>query len=256
MTSSSLAWRAVALRLSLIALGFAQYGISDGSCTIAARLSASWPGIDHQCRGRTRARGTSSEYLRLIKTGETILVTERNEVVAEMRPARRRARPADEIDVLLDSFADTGDVARSVLRKRAWSWWSRGLGLPAGTVQALLDEIRADCLWASPCVVFDTRTTLVCLIDGIRVRVPTLLIQCGSTEHLREHPLPERALLELPRGPAGVPIAGAGSVCAPVPWKIYSSQFQFFGSLAHGSHARTIGRRTSAPQPLSEPAHR
>src|SRR5262249_30726597 len=35
-----------------------------------------------------------SEYVRLVKAGETILVTERDEVVAELRPAHRQARPA------------------------------------------------------------------------------------------------------------------------------------------------------------------
>ena len=94
--------------------------------------------------GVKQLKARLSEYLRLIKSGETILVTERDEVVAEMRPARHRARPAEEIDDLLDALADTGDVTRSTLPKRAWSWRVRGLGLPAGTAQALLDEIRAD----------------------------------------------------------------------------------------------------------------
>src|SRR6266542_1672841 len=32
-----------------------------------------------------------SEYLRLVRTGETVLITDRDEVVAELRPARRQS---------------------------------------------------------------------------------------------------------------------------------------------------------------------
>lgn len=85
-----------------------------------------------------------SEYLRLVKGGETILVTERSEVVAEMRPARRQLRPADGLEDILDALADAGEISRSNLPKRGWGWSSRGLGLPAGTVQGLLDDLRAD----------------------------------------------------------------------------------------------------------------
>ena len=48
--------------------------------------------------GVKQLKARLSEYLRLVKTGETILVTERDEVVAEMHPARRRVRAADELE--------------------------------------------------------------------------------------------------------------------------------------------------------------
>jgi antitoxin (DNA-binding transcriptional repressor) of toxin-antitoxin stability system len=85
-----------------------------------------------------------SEYLRLVKGGETILVTERNEVVAEMRPARRQLRPSEALDDLLDALADAGEISRASLPKRGWGWRSRGMGLALGSVDALLDELRAD----------------------------------------------------------------------------------------------------------------
>lgn len=85
-----------------------------------------------------------SEYLRLVKGGETILVTERNEVVAEMRPARRQLRPSDALEDLLDALADAGEISRSSLPKRGWGWRSRGIGLAPGAAQALIDELRAD----------------------------------------------------------------------------------------------------------------
>jgi hypothetical protein len=49
-----------------------------------------------------------------VTTGETILVTERDEVIAELRP------------------------------KQGWSWKVRGLGLAPGSAAALLDQVRAD----------------------------------------------------------------------------------------------------------------
>ena len=85
-----------------------------------------------------------SEYLRLVKSGETILVTERNDVVAEVRPARRHLRPADNLADVLDGLSEAGEITRSTLPKRGWTWRCRGLGMPAGTARALLDDIRGE----------------------------------------------------------------------------------------------------------------
>ena len=49
-----------------------------------------------------------SEYLRMVKSGETILVTEGNDVVAEMRPARRSLRRAEVLEDVLDALAEAG----------------------------------------------------------------------------------------------------------------------------------------------------
>lgn len=94
--------------------------------------------------GIKQLKARLSEYLRLVKTGETILVTERDEVVAEVRPARRRMHAPDEMEALLDTLSDAGEITRAALPKRAWSWHSRGLGLAEGTAVRLLDEIRSD----------------------------------------------------------------------------------------------------------------
>lgn len=85
-----------------------------------------------------------SEYIRLVRAGETILVTDRDEVVAELRPARRQGRPVEELDDLLQALADARELTRASLPKRDWTWRARGLGLPAGTARALLDELRAE----------------------------------------------------------------------------------------------------------------
>lgn len=85
-----------------------------------------------------------SEYLRLIKAGETILVTERDEVVAELRPARRQHSVSDDLEDLLDGLAAAGHLTRASRPKADWTWKVRGLGLPGGTATALLDDVRRD----------------------------------------------------------------------------------------------------------------
>lgn len=59
-------------------------------------------------------------------------------------PARRQARPADDLDDLLDRLADAGEVTRASVPPEGWTWRVRGLGLPPGTAQTLLDDLRAD----------------------------------------------------------------------------------------------------------------
>jgi antitoxin (DNA-binding transcriptional repressor) of toxin-antitoxin stability system len=94
--------------------------------------------------GVKQLKARLSEYLRLVKSGETILVTERTDVVAELRPARRSLPRADALDEVLDALADAGQLARASLPKKGWTMRCRGLGLPQGTTAALLDEIRGD----------------------------------------------------------------------------------------------------------------
>jgi prevent-host-death family protein len=86
-----------------------------------------------------------SEYLRLAKAGESILVTERNQVVAELRGARRQVPSvASRFEDTLEALAATGEITRAARPKGDWTWRSRGLGLPPGTADALLDELRRD----------------------------------------------------------------------------------------------------------------
>lgn len=94
--------------------------------------------------GVKQLKARLSEYLRLVKAGETILVTDRDEVVAELRPARRQGRGSEDLEETLQLLADAGDVTLPSLPKGSWPWRPKGLGLPAGTAQRLLDEIRAE----------------------------------------------------------------------------------------------------------------
>lgn len=94
--------------------------------------------------GVKQLKAKLSEYLRLARKGEVILVTDRDEVIAELRPARRHGATVDGIEETLESLADSGEITRPSLPKKGWAWKVRGLGLPKGTAEALLDEIRAD----------------------------------------------------------------------------------------------------------------
>ena len=94
--------------------------------------------------GVKQLKAKLSEYLRLVKSGETILVTDRDEVVAELRPARRQPWVPDDLDGLLDALADSAEITRASLPKDGWTWHVQGLGLPPGTAQRLLGEVRAE----------------------------------------------------------------------------------------------------------------
>jgi antitoxin (DNA-binding transcriptional repressor) of toxin-antitoxin stability system len=94
--------------------------------------------------GIKQLKARLSEYVRLAKAGETVLVTERDEVVAELRPARRQSPVADRLEEVLDGLATAGEITRAAQAKGDWTWRSRGLGLPAGTARALLDELRQE----------------------------------------------------------------------------------------------------------------
>jgi antitoxin (DNA-binding transcriptional repressor) of toxin-antitoxin stability system len=93
--------------------------------------------------GVKQLKARLSEYLRVVKAGEVVLVTERNEVVAELRPPREPP-PVMESEDTLQLLADAGEITRARQPKGGWRWKAKGIGLPEGTVQDLLDEIRAD----------------------------------------------------------------------------------------------------------------
>jgi len=94
--------------------------------------------------GVKQLKARLSEYLRLVKTGEVILITDRDEVVAELRPAHRQRSTDLSVEERLEALADAGEITRPSLPKGDWTWKVTGLGLPAGTASRLLDEVRGD----------------------------------------------------------------------------------------------------------------
>lgn len=99
---------------------------------------------DMKVVGIKELKAKLSEYVRLVKAGETVLVTERDEVVAELRPARRQTPVPERFEDVLEALAVSGEVTRAAQPKGDWTWRSHGLGLPSGTAQVLLDELRQD----------------------------------------------------------------------------------------------------------------
>jgi antitoxin (DNA-binding transcriptional repressor) of toxin-antitoxin stability system len=100
--------------------------------------------IEVKSVGIKQLKARLSEYVRLVKSGETVLVTDRDEVVAEIRPARRHSARPDDLSEVLASLADAGEITRSSQAKGEWTWRVRGLRLASGTARAVLDEVRAD----------------------------------------------------------------------------------------------------------------
>jgi prevent-host-death family protein len=94
--------------------------------------------------GVKQLKARLSEYLRLVKTGETVLITDRDEVVAELRPARRQPAADLSVEDRLQALADAGETTRPARPKGDWTWRVKGLGLRPGTAARLLDEIRGD----------------------------------------------------------------------------------------------------------------
>lgn len=94
--------------------------------------------------GIKQLKAQLSEYVRQARAGETILVTDRAEVVAQLVPPRHRLAPAGTAGEILDSLADQGEVTRAALPKRQWTWRAVGLGLRAGTARDILDELRSE----------------------------------------------------------------------------------------------------------------
>lgn len=94
--------------------------------------------------GVKQLKARLSEYLRLVRAGEVVLITDRDEVVAELRPARRQPTAGLSLEERLQALAEAGEVTRPSLPKGRWTWKVKGLGLPPGTAARLLDEVRSD----------------------------------------------------------------------------------------------------------------
>ena len=97
-----------------------------------------------QTVGVKELKARLSEYLRAVKRGETIIVTEHDRVIAELHAPRRERHVDDDVEETLDRLAAAGEVTRAVSRKRGWQWKPSGLGLRSGTAARVLNALRAD----------------------------------------------------------------------------------------------------------------
>jgi antitoxin (DNA-binding transcriptional repressor) of toxin-antitoxin stability system len=85
-----------------------------------------------------------SEYLRLAKGGETILVTERDEVVAEIRPARRQPSGQTDLDESLAALAEKGEVTLASEPVKGWGGLKTRLKIKGYPSDRLLSELREE----------------------------------------------------------------------------------------------------------------
>jgi antitoxin (DNA-binding transcriptional repressor) of toxin-antitoxin stability system len=85
-----------------------------------------------------------SRYLRQVAGGETVLVTDRGRVVAEVRPPGAPDLHGDPAEGRYRQLVATGVIRpASHPADRVWASW-QGLGLPAGTAATWLDADRAE----------------------------------------------------------------------------------------------------------------
>lgn len=85
-----------------------------------------------------------SEYVRLARAGEVILVSDRDEVVAELGPPRHQLAEPGSIESRLERLAASGALTRSAEARRGWRWSPPHLDLGADTVDRLLAELRSE----------------------------------------------------------------------------------------------------------------
>jgi len=85
------------------------------------------------------------EYLRAVKRGEVVIVTEREQPIAELRRPVQRPAGVEDHDATLDALAAMGEVTRtSGARRKGWRWTTRGLGMKPGSATRILGELRAN----------------------------------------------------------------------------------------------------------------
>ena len=94
--------------------------------------------------GIKQLKSRLSEYVRLARAGETILVSDRDEVVAELGPPRHQRPEPESVDAALDRLAERNLVTRASQPKKSWTWKAPALGLRPEAARKILDELRED----------------------------------------------------------------------------------------------------------------
>ena len=97
--------------------------------------------------GVREAKAHLSEYLRRVEEGDTVLITDRGRVIAELRAPGRTLPGAPDLverqlaDLVLDQSvrAPLGSPKKS---STLFKW--KGLAKPAGTAKRVLDQLRED----------------------------------------------------------------------------------------------------------------
>lgn len=82
-----------------------------------------------------------SEYLRLVKAGETVLITERAEVIAEIKPAHRQEFLSS-AEQFLDDAEAKGWIALRTEDKKRWSKFDKIDWVQAPKSTDILSHLR------------------------------------------------------------------------------------------------------------------
>ena len=85
-----------------------------------------------------------SEYLRFVKAGETVLVTERDEVVAELRPAYRQSTGHFSIEDELEKMAERGEATLRSEEIRGWRGPRVKVRLKGVSSREILNSLREE----------------------------------------------------------------------------------------------------------------
>jgi len=93
--------------------------------------------------GVKRLKARLSEYLRAVQRGEVVVVTKRNQVIAELKPLRINRELPEDVPEALGALAAAGEVTRAATKNKRWRSTAKGLGLSPGTVASILDDLRA-----------------------------------------------------------------------------------------------------------------
>ena len=93
--------------------------------------------------GIKQLKAKLSEYLRTVRAGETILVTDRDEVIAELRPANRQKVGPVNLEDGLMLLAERHEAVLSSRRAKTWKGFSKKRRI-ARPSSAILDELRRD----------------------------------------------------------------------------------------------------------------
>ena len=85
-----------------------------------------------------------SAYLRRVRRGDVLLVTDRDSIIAEIRPAQGERGRASRLESKLRRMAERGEVTLRTSHARGWTVEP----LPGGplpiTSQQILDDLRSD----------------------------------------------------------------------------------------------------------------
>src|SRR5690349_7663273 len=97
--------------------------------------------------GIKQLKARLSEYMRAVRQGEVFLVTDRDMVVAELRPPGSSGSSDSGTGThagRLSALADTGEISPPAASLDGWGWEPSGLKLSKRAVAQLLEDVRGD----------------------------------------------------------------------------------------------------------------